>query len=656
MNLVHIDFESFSHADLKKVGAYHYAQHPSTELLCACYAINDGPVRTWLPGDDNPFHKVNKWEWAAHNAQFEMVVWRWVCTRLYGWDMPPSLFRWHDTAAEARHYGLPGALEAAANALDLGYRKDKTGHRIMLKLSRPRKPSANNPENRWTPETKPDDFAALYRYCKTDVLVEREIHSKLGKLPSQELRLWRHNEKVNRRGLPVDVKLAKRVIKIKEYHQVLGNARLAEITDGEITKISQVQKLNKYLDIPSIGQEFLLNRVRSDYSDLHNEIMDLRDKGSQSSTAKYDSIVAANIDGYMYGMFMYHTANQTGRYGGALMQPHNIPRPLLNDDEIELAVSMILKAKNIDTAFTLLIEEFGDVMKVLKSIIRATIKAPHGYKFIVSDFTGVEVKWLAMIANCTYLLNMYHEGRNPYLEMAKSLYQRNVDKHDDPVEYVISKQLILAAGYGMGGPGFVGHCHGWGVEVDPQFAARAIKTYRTDFKPIIDLWYAVNRTVIQVVETGQPKFAAMCRFSISHKPFHRLVCTLPGGKEMSYPYPKVDWDYPPWETDTKIKQFSFATVDQKTYSWIRSRTWGARIVGNICQAGCREVLAERMMKLESMGYQMCGHVHDEVMILTRNSEAKRNLKIVNDVMSTTSAGWPNLLLQAESFIDQRYKK
>ena len=44
MSYLYLDFETFSEADLKKVGSYAYAEHPTTEVLICTYAFDDEPV------------------------------------------------------------------------------------------------------------------------------------------------------------------------------------------------------------------------------------------------------------------------------------------------------------------------------------------------------------------------------------------------------------------------------------------------------------------------------------------------------------------------------------------------------------------------------------------------------------------------------------
>ena len=52
----HIDFETRSRVDLKKVGAWAYAMHPSTEIMCLAYSLDGGPVELLTAGEIDTAH------------------------------------------------------------------------------------------------------------------------------------------------------------------------------------------------------------------------------------------------------------------------------------------------------------------------------------------------------------------------------------------------------------------------------------------------------------------------------------------------------------------------------------------------------------------------------------------------------------------------
>ena len=141
-DILHIDFETKSTVDLRKTGVYVYAQHDSTDVWCVCYAFGDGPVELWVPGDPIPedidMHVCDGDTLAAHNANFERIIWKYILTPRYGWP-EPAIEQWRCTMVMAYAMGLPGKLDDAAPAAGLKNTKDPAGHRLMLQMCRPRK-------------------------------------------------------------------------------------------------------------------------------------------------------------------------------------------------------------------------------------------------------------------------------------------------------------------------------------------------------------------------------------------------------------------------------------------------------------------------------------------------------------------------------------
>ena len=138
------DYETRSPLDLRKVGAHKYAADPRTEVLCAAYAIDDGPVNTWLPGDPVPPEWVEaaadpSWAVCAHNDAFESAIEQHVLAPRYGFPIIP-VERHRCTMAACLALGLPARLSAAADALELEHRKDAAGERLMHAMAKPRRP------------------------------------------------------------------------------------------------------------------------------------------------------------------------------------------------------------------------------------------------------------------------------------------------------------------------------------------------------------------------------------------------------------------------------------------------------------------------------------------------------------------------------------
>jgi len=176
--VLHRDYEVRSTVSLQKAGAWKFAAAEQTEILCCAFAVNDGPVQLWLPGNPMPPEFVEAarnpdWLVCAHNAQFEAAIERLIMQRRYGWPKIP-LRQHRCTMAMGLALALPAKLELIAEALDLIHQKDRTGQRLMMMMAKPRKPHKDEaPGLYWF-----DDEARLqqlYNYCKKDVEVEREL-------------------------------------------------------------------------------------------------------------------------------------------------------------------------------------------------------------------------------------------------------------------------------------------------------------------------------------------------------------------------------------------------------------------------------------------------------------------------------------------------
>jgi DNA polymerase len=232
----HIDIETFSRVSLTKVGTYRYAEDPSTEIMCIMYAFGDEPVNAWItdaaiprdlqkqflawmdeyqPGGLVTFgykvpsrirqHADRGGRFWAHNAMFERTVLNGPAGHVIGF--PKTLReRWFCTMAQAKECGLPSDLGQCAKALKCKHQKNEDGRPDMLRLSKPRKPSKYNPSIRWFPDTVPDKFFRLWRYCVDDVLTEREIHKNTPALTNNERAVYLLDQRINDRGWRVDLK------------------------------------------------------------------------------------------------------------------------------------------------------------------------------------------------------------------------------------------------------------------------------------------------------------------------------------------------------------------------------------------------------------------------------------------------------------------
>jgi len=224
-----IDFESRSRCDLRSRGVYNYAQDRSTSVLCMSYAFDDEEVVTWTP--DQPFPQrvaEHTGQIRAHNAAFERLIFWFVLCPDQG-IREPSLAQFYCTATQARANCAPGLLEDVGRFSGATMKKDHRGSQLIRALSVPRADGTFNDD--------PALLAEMYRYCDQDVRAMRAISQSLRDLSAEELADYHVNERINDRGVRVDLALCNAAVKYASDELVEIQQIVAEVTQGAITSV-----------------------------------------------------------------------------------------------------------------------------------------------------------------------------------------------------------------------------------------------------------------------------------------------------------------------------------------------------------------------------------------------------------------------------------
>ena len=210
MKTVILDVETRSALDLRKVGAARYARHPSTDVWCVGWALDDQRVQLWLPGDPVPEAIATADVIVAHNAGFDRAILAHVLSR-YGWPSIP-IKRFRCTQAMGLAVALPAKLKKLAAVLKLKHQKadDKIAHQ----MAKPRRPRGNEDPNGTYWFDDPEHLQALYDYCKQDVECERELYQRLPPLSAVEQQVWQLDQRINDHGFYTDGALIEKAITI----------------------------------------------------------------------------------------------------------------------------------------------------------------------------------------------------------------------------------------------------------------------------------------------------------------------------------------------------------------------------------------------------------------------------------------------------------
>lgn len=640
MNFAIIDFETKCRTNIK-AGASRYAQ--DADILCLSYQIGDEPIKSWRPGEPDPEdlleHIRNGGILYAHNAAFEMAIWRHVCVPKQGWP-EVDISQWRCTQAEVLAVALPGSLANAGDALDLGIKKDIEGHKLMMKMCKPRKPSKHN-KSEW--HDKPEDMDRLVEYCEQDIRAERAVHDAIPRLSLREQSVFTFDAIVNQRGIKIDRELAEAVIDVWGQYTEKLNEELEEITFGGITSADEVKAITKFLprigaDVTSINKEAVTDLLTKDLPPTAKRILEIRQSSALSSIAKFQKMLECiEPDDRVRGCFQYHGAAQTGRWAGRLFQPQNLPRGGLKAESLESLVSLV-KTRDIETIELLSPLPVG---KLLSSLCRSAIIAEDGKKFMVCDFASVEARGLAWSAGEEWLLEAFRSGKDAYKEMASAIYSVPYDKVNKDQRFY-GKTAVLGCGYGMGHAKFRMTLEAQGVFASEEFCKAVVDAYRSKNSKIQRFWYAVERAAVDAVRMLTPQKVGPYIF---HMQDRWLKARLPSGRDISW--------YKPTLTPGKYNpELNYMGVDPQTGKLRRESAYGGKIVENLIQALCRDLLVEAMSRLEKHGYTVVMHIHDEVVCEVE----KGSIEQVEAIMSEVPKWAEGFPVGAEGFECRRYRK
>lgn len=369
--------ESFSKADLKKVGAARYANDHSTEILCCAFALGDEDPYVWKQGEPLP----NKYREAllnptifvwAHNAQFELFM--MLALAMKTWSVPcPGFSRFKCTMSLARRAALPAKLEKLAEVLELKAQKDARGKTLIRKFSVMQKPKAPNkrhpdglPARRILPSDEPEAFEEFCEYCVGDVKAEREAAHRLAYFNCEPNNSnYTLDAIINARGVPVNLPAlhhAQRLIDeeteivSEKFRQVTGfevtqNAKLLEWCreKGEKFENLQAETIDSFLEeqaapqqlpqiVPSAGTVgYAMVKLPAEKKIANPEVIKalrLKQSIAYASIKKIPAMIACAgpRDNRLRGMMAYHIAT-TGRWGGQLVQLQNVRRSTMKDSE-----------------------------------------------------------------------------------------------------------------------------------------------------------------------------------------------------------------------------------------------------------------------------------------------------------------------------------
>lgn len=628
--MLFVDFESKSACDLKKHGIYNYCQDRSTEVLCMSYAFDDEDVRTWTPEQPFPERVRNfKGQIRAHNAAFERLIFWFVLGINF------ELEQFYCTATQARANCLPGSLEDIGRAMSAKMKKDHRGKQLIRQCCVPPYNTTLLPE--------------LIHYCEQDVRAMREVSLALRQLSDDELLDYHVNERINDKGLLVDVPLC---------HAAIGYAT-TELEDiqalvKDITGIASARspKLKEWVaeridpELMMVDEKLSLNKATRTallQMDLPNEVLDVVqciDDISASSVAKFKRMAElADIeDGRVRGAFVFNGGSATGRSSSYGVQLQNMSRVCAKDPE---AVRSAMMAGD-DLSL------FGTrVTNVLKGMIRPAIIPAKGNVLVVADWAGIEARcnpWLSNHVASEAKLDIFRSGGDVYVENAKSTFNvKEVTKE----QRFYGKIQELALGFSGGAGAFASMARIYGLEMPEHQIKRMINGWRVANPWCIPYGQELERAYMGAMRHKGHEFSAgrvTYLFDGNH-----LWYILPSGRVLCYPFARIDDG-----SVTYLKAAFKPTADAE--EWPRARLWQGIAQENIAQATANDLLRHSLRVLSLEGIQIIATVHDEIIVECKKEEAEKISSRMVEVMCTAPSWCSGLPLDVEINTMERYSK
>ena len=642
--VLEMDIESFSDVDLIKCGVYAYADSPAFEILLFAYSFDGGETQIidLAQGEKFPAEvedaifdvSVTK---TAYNANFE----RTCLSKHFGRYIPPE--SWHCSAVQAAMLALPRSLEDVGRVLGLDEQKMKEGKELIRYFCVPCKPTkANGGRIRNLPRHAPEKWELFKTYCKRDVDVEKSIRRKLHNfpIPESEMELYRLDQRINDRGVLVDMGLVRNAVSCEHLHKEVVTKRAYELTGLE--NPNSVAQLKGWLgdmgmEAESLSKKAVAEMIAETDGEVE-ELLRLRLLMAKTSVKKYEAMERSVCsDGRVHGMLMFCGANRTARWSGKIVQIQNLPKNYLPD--LELARDLVKQGRFEDIELL-----YDSTPNVLSELIRTAFIPKPGCRFVVADFSAIEARVLAWLSGEQWRLDVFTSHGKIYEASASSMFHV-------PMEEITKgsplRQKGKLAELGLGFGGAAGALISMGAldmgltedELPPLVAA-----WRKANPHITQFWWDVDAAAVKAVTEKQKTKVGKIIFEYKSG---ILFITLPSGRKLSYVKPRM-----------AVNKFGRDGLTYEGISenkkWSRIETYGPKLVENIVQGTARDLLAEAMLRVEKKGYPIVMHCHDE--IIAEVPEGIGSVDEMCEIMAVQPEWAAGLPLRADGYSCSFYQK
>lgn len=652
---LHIDIETFSSVSIKDHGSYKYFESLDFEILILAYCLEVDGVKEPVfvvdlaQGDKVPdmfWHSLQnpEIEKHAHNANFERNAFK-----ALGYDVPAE--QWFCSAVKAGYCGLPMSLGEASKALSLGEQgKSSEGLALIRFFSCLVKPTkANGERTRNFPHHAPEKWERYKAYCAQDVVAEMAICDALKgfTIPETERLNYILDQKINDRGVNVDVQMAENAIIIDDRFKLEVSDRLKQLT-GLVNPNSPAQ-LKSWLssalqkDIQTLAKDNVQALIKEHKSGAAVEVLKLRELGSKTSTKKFSAMVNYALSGgTAHGLLYFYGGSRTGRWAGRAVQLQNLPR---NKMKLLDVARDLVKAGDYETLAIL----FDNIPKVLSELIRTALTASEGNVLAVADYSAIEGRVTAWLADEKWRLDVFAGDGKIYEASAAMMFNVPIESISKGSEYRDKGKIAeLALGFG-GSVGALKTMGGEAMGLSETEMKSIVTRWRKASPKIVEMWYEFEDCALKALKVRKPIKSDLkgVTFNYEHK---CLTILLPSGRKLIYRDAVLSTNK--WCGES----IKYKGVNQDTKQWGWVDTYGGKLSENIIQAIARDLLADGMRRLDAAGFDIVLHVHDEAAADIENKSTSFVLSEMCRILGEPVKWAKGLQTPAEGFITPYYKK
>ena len=674
-----VDVESYSSVGIDN-GVYAYVESPDFELLLVAFQFSDDErPRSFMPrrfatrpgvlsaagvdgeqialidpeigaldGDEDEFlaaltdPAILK---TAFNANFE----RTTLAKYYGVECDPD--QWRCTAVLAATVGLPRSLAGVGDAIGLAEdeKKLKTGSALISFFCKPvTATKANGGRTRNYPRHDPAKWRLFCEYNLQDVVTEQAIRARLRKYQpnAAEQRLWSVDQIICDRGIRIDRPFVEKIVEYDAKRQEELKAEARELTG--LDNPNSVPQLKQWLyrhGAVGLGDDLSKGAVEAalmmdNCAPEVRRMLQIRQALGKTSTKKYSAMLgSACPDDRVRGMLQFYGANRTGRWSGKIVQLQNLPQNHIPDLDLARALAAAGDFESLELLY-------GEPAHVFSELVRTAFIPSEGNRFVVTDFSAIEARVVAWLADEEWVLDAFREGKDIYCAMASRMFGVPVEKHGVNAHLrQKGKTAVLGCGYGSGPKGMI------------DMGALKMGLREEELPGIISSWREANPNITKLWDTYDKAAKTAIREKRPVRLKHGVVFTfrdgilfarLPSGRSIAY------WGAGLYEGNYG-DEIRYYGVGQKTRKWALIKTYGGKLTENIVQATARDCLAAKLIEATERGYAVVAHVHDEMIVDVPRAD-ETAAKIIDDMMAEPIEWAPGLPLKGGTYECDYYMK